>query len=82
LSRVPRQVACTVLRGDRRSNAAVLPDSAISSAAVTVFTPGMSASRAACWEKGPIASSMRASSAPIWALMRSLLSSIICRIVA
>jgi hypothetical protein len=26
LSRVPRRVACTVLRGDRRSNAAVLPD--------------------------------------------------------
>jgi hypothetical protein len=26
LSRVPRRVARTVLRGDRRSNAAVLPD--------------------------------------------------------
>src|SRR5512144_2101094 len=26
LSRVPRRVASTVLRGDRRSNAAVLPD--------------------------------------------------------
>ena len=58
------------------------PISAISSAAATVLTPGMSASWAAGREKGPIASSIRASSAAIWALMRSLLSSIICRIVA
>ena len=58
------------------------PISAISSAAATVFTPGMSASWAAGREKGPIASAMRASSAAIWALIRSMLSSIICRIVA
>ena len=56
------------------------PISAISSAAATVLTPGMSANRAAGRQNGPIASSKRASSAAIWRV--SLLSSIICKIVA
>src|SRR6478736_6267197 len=56
--------------------------SAISSAAATASTPGISASRAAWPEKGPISFSMRASSAAIWALIRSVLSSIMRRIAA
>ncbi|WP_261379943.1 hypothetical protein [Rhodococcus rhodochrous] len=58
------------------------PVSAINSAGATVFTPTMPDSRAACREKGRSASSIFASSAAIWAPIRSLLSSIIFRIVA
>ena len=58
------------------------PISAISSAAATVSTLGMSVSWAAGRENGPIASAMRASSAAIWAPIRSMLSSIMRGIVA
>lgn len=40
MSRMPGQLARTVLRGDRRSNAAVLPDTGLAAARSFLFVPG------------------------------------------
>ena len=72
MSRVRRRVACTVLRGARRSNAPRLPASARMTALIRSPTPGIVSSRARLGASRLISASMRSPSSMISASSRSM----------